>query len=552
MGRGGPVYLSYTALALLSAPALISADGSLWKVDIWEGPAPPPGKGPPFSAHAIRNRAVLPYEIIGIVGAYVVTVLIVGTLLLTVGRNLRKKALTMAAQPREMVKPMQRVMDPSPISPQSQRSWYNLRSKKSNSGSMRSGMSPGMDSVASFDKTVVEADRARGQEEMERLYAAVMAQDEQKTTSQQTVSDVPPEYSGRGYPPRIVTDNPSLRHLHISASSGPASPQTPKSPYRAIYPPDSDLPPGPMSPRSPIRAEYPNYSMPRDTSADSTYRSTREARTPSFGSGQQPPPTPQNTKKLRKSLRNIKISGPIIKDDNADGLRTPLSPRTYADPGIPPEPPTAGTMRTMDSYQYAPTTPGTARTFPEEYLAEERDEENMDEIRALPPAHPQRTGMGAYYQPQPQAATTRPDPTKPASSTTNTLPFREINRQYAAEQARQAAAFPLSPGRWNSAQNPLASPHTPGATPGWNYVTSAGPVKTTFVDARKDRLGGLRTGQATPYSPYMPFTPLTPVTPRLPTRAERKQHEKEQRKARGALTAEDAVVEEDEMWSSGY
>jgi hypothetical protein len=203
----------------------------------------------------------------------------------------------------------------------------------------------------------------------------------------------------------------------------------------------------------------------------------------------------------------------------------------------------------MDSYQYPPTTPGTARTFPEEYEREEGDDEGMDEIRALPPAHPQRTGMGAYnYQNQAQAASTRPDPNKAASSTNNPLPFREMNRQYAAEQARQAAAFPLSPGHWNSQQNPLASP----GTPGFNYITSAGPVKTTFLDARKDRLGGIRTGQATPYSPYMPFTPLTPVTPRLSSRAERKQHEKEQRKARGALTAEDAVVEEDEMWSSGY
>jgi hypothetical protein len=192
----------------------------------------------------------------------------------------------------------------------------------------------------------------------------------------------------------------------------------------------------------------------------------------------------------------------------------------------------------MDSYQYPPTTPGTARTFPEEYEPEEGADEGMDEIRALPPAHPQRAGMGAYS-----------DPNKPASSTNNPLPLREMNRQYAAEQARQAAAFPLSPGRWNNPQNPLASP----GTPGFNYISSAGPVKTTFVDARKDRLGGaIRTGQATPYSPYMPFTPLTPVTPRLSTRAERKQHEKEQRKARGALTADDAVVEEDEMWSSGY
>ena len=552
MGRGrGPVYLSYTALTLLSAPLLASADGSLWKVDIWEGPAPPAASGPPFSAHANRNRADLPYEIIGIVGAYVGTVLIVGSLLLTVGRKCRKQAQSMAQQPKEMVKPLVRVMDPSPISPASQRSWYNLRAKKS-TGSVRSGMSPGMDSVASFDRQVVEADRARGQEEMERLYAAVMAQDNQKNTSQQNVADVPPEYSGRGYPPRLITDNPNFRHLQ---GSGPASPQTPMSPYRAIYPPDSDLPGGPMSPRSPIKAEYQNYSMPRENSADGALRPTRVERTPSSGSGSQPAPQ-KDSKKLRKSLRSIKISGPIMRDDNSDGLLTPLSPRTYADPGIPPEPPTAGTTRTADSNFHPPTTPGTSRTIPDEYGLNERSQERMDEIRALPAAYPQRGVQPYAYNNQPQAVTdaasTRPDPNKSASSTQNTLPFREMNRQYAADQARQAAAFPLSPGQWNNASNPLASPGTPGL----NYITSAGPVKTTFVDARKNHLalgtGGLRTGQATPYSPYMPFTPLTPVTPRLATRQERRQREKEERRARGALTAEDAVVEEDEMWSSGY
>lgn len=506
MGRGGPIYLSYTALVLLSRSANASTQ-DLWKVDIWNGPAPSPEDGPPFSAHASRDRSLLPYQIVGIVGAYIASVLILGTLLLTVGRPSRRRAQSVmaAAKPQEMIKPMVRQYDPSPVSPASHRSWYKLRGKKSATSSIRSGVSngrsPGMDSVVSFDTGVIEADRARRQQEMERLYAAVMAQDDRKKQASTTELPVgsPPEYNGK--PPRLITDAPGLRHL-----MGQPSPATPKSPVRAIYPPTATMPSGPMSPTSPVRAEYPGYPQPQ-----------------------------QNPKKMRKSLRNIKISAPMVKDDNSDGARTPLSPRSYADPGIPPEPPTAGTA---DSDQYSPETPHTGRPWPRG-----PDDEDMDEIRDLPHPAPQRTTAHVYHNPAQaltDAASPRPDPTKPVATATGTgaLPLREMNRQYAAQSAQQAAAFPLSPGHWPSA-----------------HATSAGPVRTQFADAaRRDRLGGggPRTGLATPYSPYMPYTPVTPVTPRLTSRAERKQRAREERAGMGAVTEEEAVRDEGELWSSGY
>ena len=537
MGRGGPIYPSYTALVLLSTVTTSTASTKdLWKVDIWNGPAPSPEDGPPFSANASRDRSLLPYQIIGIVGAYVGSVLIIGTLLLTVGRKSRKRAQMMSAtRQQEMIKPMVRQFDPSPVSPASNRSWYKIRGKKSATSSIRSdvdnGRSPGMDSVVSFDPTVVEADRARRQEEMERLYAAVMEQDARRAQAManpEVPSVAPPEY---GKPPRLVTDPRGLRRLQ-----GQPSPATPISPVRAIYPPSASMPAGPISPTSPVKAEYPNYSY------------QQPQRVPSRGSEGSSAP-----KKLRKSLRNIKISAPMVKDDNSDGARTPLSPRSYTDPGIPPEPPTAGTAVATDHDQYSPETPHTARS----YLSAES--EDMDEIRDLPQPAPQRASAHAYAN-QPQAltnaASTRPDPTKSTTATgTGALPLREMNRAYAAQNqngsqassahAQQHAAFPLSPSHWNS-------PHS-ARSPG--YLTSAGPVRTQFVDARRDHLGvGPRTGQATPYSPYMPYTPVTPVTPRLTSRAERKQREREERRAggMGVVTEEEAVRGEKELWGSGY
>ena len=548
MGRGKTVYLSYTALVLLSAVS--SASAGLWTVDIDDSPAPAPQDGPPFSAHASRNLGLLPYQIIGIVAAYVGSVLIIGTLLLTVGRSLRKRALNMAAKPQEMIKPMIKTFDPSPVSPGSTKSWYSpkrLRNKKSATSSIRSGvsnhMSPGMDSVVSFDNTVIEADRARRQEEMERLYAAVMAQQNDRKSQANGAEvpfDSPPNYS-RNNVPRLLTDDPALRHLQLQGSQS----DTPKSPVRAIYPPDSNIPDGLASPRSPIKAEFVSQQQP-------DFKVSREARTPSFGSAQTSASVSSPPKKLRKSLRNIKISAPLVKDDNSDGARTPLSPRFYTDPGVPPEPPTA---RTMDSQEYPPTTPGTGRSW--RYgEGHNTDEEEMDEVRDLPQPNPQR--LSAYqYDNQAQAVTDaasiRPDPTKsaPPGASNGRLPFREMNRQYAAQnnaQQQAAAAFPLSPRTWN-AQNPPESAGRAYA----GYSTSAGPVKTTFLEARQNKmLGTPRTGMATPYSPYMPFTPLTPVTPHLASKAERKQRQKEEKAIRGVITEEDQVADDKELWSSGY
>ena len=146
------------------------------------------------------------------------------------------------------------------------------------------------------------------------------------------------------------------------------------------------------------------------------------------------------------------------------------------------------------------------------------------------------------------AASTRPDPTRNRAVGNGTLPLREMNKQYAQQQMQQgqqstspqAVMFPLSPGGWNA------------TSPSHAYVTSAGPVKTTFLETRRDGLAAPRTGAPTPYSPYMPFTPLTPVTPHLMSKAERKQREKEARKARRPIMEEDAVAEEKDLWSSGY
>lgn len=550
MGRGGQIYLSYTALILLSAAS--GAAANLWTVDIDESPAPSPQDGPPFSANASRDISLLPFQIVGIVGSYVCSILIIGFLLLTVGRRARQRAQMMATimTGTEMVKPMGSTFDPSPVSPQSQRDWYSprrLAGRKNGNGSIKSATStvspsPAMDSVVTFDMNVVEADRQKRAEEMERLYAAVMGQPD-NSTSRPTKSSMadpalgpPPEYSRRMS--SRLADAPNLRHLQAGSSYHPQSPRSPTSPVRAIYPPYGPILSVPTGPASPVRAGH--TTAPLSPTYPSDARPPNE-RTTSYGSAKSVATSASPNKKPRKSLRSLKISAPIIRpdSDNDHGARIPLSPRFYTDAGIPPGPPTARTVDTTDSAWYPPTTPGTARSFgfDDDF---EPEVERMDEIRALPHPYPQRTSAAPPQPPQLQTSFSPPRPSfsprekqagASAASLNDTLPFR----QYQSSAASSSSAAPYQPYA--------------GLAP-----ASAGPIKTTFVESRRDRLaaGTPRTGMATPYSAYMPTVPVTPVTPYLTSRAERKQRAKESRALRGAITEEDRVVDDDEMWGDGY
>nr|POE47020.1 hypothetical protein CFP56_00352 [Quercus suber] len=548
-GRSGFIYLSYAALVLLSAPEPATAS-SIWTVNIDESPAPSPEDGPPFSANASRDPALLPYQIVGIVGSYVATIFVIGTLLLTLGRTMRKRAQNVDSKAVEMVRPYNKTFGASPTSLSSQGNWYSPRKYRSTRSltSTSNPASPAGESLVSFDDAVIENDRQRRQDEMERLYAAVMAQDDARSNRGASTNETvvpPPEYT-TGSPPRAQKHFPRL-HVPTDAQAGqlePPSPMTPKSPVRAIYPPDGPMPPMPTSPTSPIRAgayfpesRVPPYFPSQPANPAESQWTNRRQRASSSGSR-----STGSHSKLHKTVRSLKISAPIqYPKDNDDEMRTPLSPRSYIDPGIPPEPPTA---RTFDS-QYPPTTPGTARShdYPDEYYEDEDEYENTDQVHEMPQTYSTLTPAS----PQPQ---TRYPPARPVASINNTLPFRAMQQAAALNNQRRSPSnhAPLSPS---------TGPLSPSATWNHGYPLSAGPVKTTFLETRArgapgNMLQTPRTGMATPYSPYMPFTPLTPVTPRLATRAERRQRQREERREMGVVTEEDAVQAEDELWSSGY
>ena len=399
-------------------------------------PQPPPAP----------ERSRLPYEICGIVGGYLFTVLIWALLLITVGRTMRRKALNppkaleLAMEPEPSRSP-RHPAPPTPMAARSAPSWLK-KFKKGDSIAGSTPVSPMIQSPTSFDQTVLDANRERAQAEMERLYAAVMDHDAKKHSRQASTEDAAP-----------IPDQHRRRPSALSTDT------TPISPVRAIYPPSypNMQPPQPL-PRNSLRDRDSNTTVPASP------RSILK----------RPSATPKSP---RFNLKNLRISAPIQSYGGAsptDEARTPLSPRFYPDPGVPPSPPI---------HEISPTTPPLPAPSLQPIASPRRPRDLTLTISPPPPQVPRIT-VGTPSQ---RSANATP---------TSSLPFRAYT-----------STTPVSPG-----------------------------IQTTILshDPAKHSLQTPRTGVPfTPYTPYMPFTPVTPVTPHLVTRRERREKKKEGRGLRG-------------------
>lgn len=341
-------------------------------LDNYRNPPPSPENGPPASSHASRNRDLLPAQICGIVGGYVVTVLIWGVLLLTVGRKMRRRTQESPNLELELV--TKRTTAPtSPTSARSATSWTKRIFKKDKGTDSPAGSptSPVVNSPTSFDQAVLDADRERANLEMERLYAAVMDHDRKKSLSS------------------LASDNePHQRRPSAINTSHMASHSNPSSPIKAIYPPgfNQSGPPTAPLPREQSRLrDDPPPASPRSILSKKSHTSINSS-----------------SSKTRFNLKNLRISGPIQKypHDRDEEARTPLSPRIYH-PGAPPSPP---------SMQNSPITPATV----------EEAYEQLDQPQPLPRPTPHRSVSAASSSAHPDPA---PKPRSAASSSTN-LPLR--------------------------------------------------------------------------------------------------------------------------------
>ncbi|QDS74980.1 hypothetical protein FKW77_005260 [Venturia effusa] len=536
-----------------------------WDIDIANWPALAPECGPPLSVNALRDRSKLPIQVCGIIAAYLLFVVVIGILIVTIGKPSRNKAQGFVDKlPKyeiEMVK-QESHQNFEPLSPAySQRSWIRapfkgfkssaLSKASSFAGSPIEAPSPAVASINSFDNTTDSQNRESRQAELERLYAAVMAHEDAKrstgqlsqTPSTKATDSIAPSPPSLSVPIISLPQNPrdSKRNLRVQIT--PAEPehleQQPKSPYRAIYPPSPDgqsmQDASPMTPISSRRAgthipprQFDMWPLPSPTTPGPGPLSPRRVELPNdmYPASpaprpvqmQLPPPPPPQAAEERKSsssgsgksrklgFKNLRISAPLQKDEFDD--RQPLTPRMFT-PGAPPPPPAP------PAYGVRFQEPQLSAKSMESYTSERMDE---PQPLPMPTAQPQR-------RPSNLTLTLPPGPgsIKSASSSANTLPLR------AFQNASTENINPMSPG-----------------------------IKTTYLEKKLEKVGrGPQTGRTprtgvppTPYSAYMPFTPITPVTPGLVSRKERKERIKAE--GRKVLLEEDEVKDDEEMWDAGY
>ncbi|KAF2036791.1 hypothetical protein EK21DRAFT_51789 [Setomelanomma holmii] len=352
--------------------------------DNYKDSAPAPDQGPPASYNASRDPKRLPYDIAGVVSGYVLTVLIFGVLLLTVGRSMRRKALEppKALELELQNKPIRPSIQTAPLqspplSARSATSW--LRKFKKSDSVVSQPQSPVIGSPTSFDQKVVDAHQQRQQEDMERLYAAVMDHDAKKNYSNVSVNemDQPRPNPDRRRPSAISTTRSQTNND-----------DSPISPIKAIYPPSYNN--GPMTapmPHNRLRSSEPPAS-PHSILSKQSQASNMTSK----------------SKNARFNLKNLRISGPVQRYpgvDSDDEAHTPLSPRFYQ-PGAPPSPPTQ---------QNSPTTP-------HDPVNPYDPTEELDQVQPLPRPAPQRLGSGTGA---PGITLT-----KSAASSNNSLPLRSF------------------------------------------------------------------------------------------------------------------------------
>ncbi|EXJ54591.1 hypothetical protein A1O7_09932 [Cladophialophora yegresii CBS 114405] len=493
--------LSIFIFVLAIAPAR-ARPHSIWDVNIDNDPAPPPDQGPPISVGALRDRSKLKYEVIGIIGAYVVWLIVTFILLFFVGKKLRRRVQT-----SNQSLSMEIMSKPAPIATQAGRSVEPPLKSPGKMASLRSWASgkshaykPSNISVTStIDEKILQADKAKNMDEMARLYAAVMQHDEEQSqkarSSGQTsprTPNIPPQYSVPPTPRSI------------------ALPPTPKSPY---YRPDIM---GTLAPRSPRSPQYPpEFQHLRQQESEAQREVYTEPKSP-------------------RSPRSPRLAHPLAPtpaEDPPTRLAHPMAPTPAEDP----------------STRTASQTSSRKKVSPLSFISGEKRRPSNISVRGQPISQP--LGSAALSdvsyidegQASPRFYNPGPPPPTPGQKSAVTVTQDEIGRR--TPGALSLANTMGSGGSSSSNSLPFRQFYN-------ETLKSAPATKTTFVGVRESIMGiHPKTGvPQTPYSPYMPMTPMTPITPRsLVTKKEMKKNRK--KGGLKVLSEDDMVMSDEDLWS---
>ena len=303
-------------------------------------------------------------------------------LVFTMGRRWRKAAQYLDAdeKPKEMVKPNRWTHETSPAgrSLRPGQKWGGLWA------SPHTKASPSAQSVSVFNDNVLQSDKERRDQEMERIYAQVMATDTKAPRSISAKSDDPNSpRSPNGHTRNLSSSSRSFsqRIPPQRQPSAPTSPLAPVGAVPAVYSPNAPMPSDPNAPlRSPLESNanphysgssslahngpgpvspqsfHSSHSFSRPFNAHSRQGSGDSSQRARYAANPRSPPpmanAPQSSSsanekdksksraKHTRTLKNLTISAPMKSSDSAqDEARTPLSPRNPTDQGQQQSPP---------------------------------------------------------------------------------------------------------------------------------------------------------------------------------------------------------------------
>jgi hypothetical protein len=298
-------------------PIALLAPESVWTAAPESAPGPTTvAELPPGAKGAILDPAYFPGELAIIIGSYVGTVIIICILILTVGRRLRRSTQASPSTLKmEILKPVpinqpstDNPWGPSPISPTEKNPrWPTPRLGQNGwNGAAKHQYQESVQSVGTFDESVIEEAKMKNEMEMDRLYAAVAEHEaERERASNRAPSSVPSEV------PRspLAQHPPELQHLRHGQTHG-STDSTRNLTQNYSNPPSTDLPalpPSRSSNKSPRRLHKPSPIQPSSPPSRTSSRS-------SYGS---------LGRKKSTSVRDLQISSPIPIPDWEDESGTP-------------------------------------------------------------------------------------------------------------------------------------------------------------------------------------------------------------------------------------
>ncbi|PSS15022.1 hypothetical protein M430DRAFT_29040 [Amorphotheca resinae ATCC 22711] len=523
------ILLFLTSIDISSANLLTNIPRSN-PLNIDWGPAPPPEDGPPLSAGASRNKSLLPAQISGIVGAYLLSACIVSIGIFLVGRSLRRRiAAAYKARDIEMIETVPHSINTqfnpqfNPQSPASPRSFNSPSSWTSQEKSApnpyvfpptspRSPRSPYSPTTPpsfgdpNVDSRVVERDQQLMERDLEEIYSYVMQQEEAKAAGV-PISEMP-------LPAKLQNAGPAPP---AASQRSPAKKAEKQRPANIMLVPEES-------------------KSPKSSRASSIISSIVSPRKSGF-------------------KKNLRISSPIQspKDGNYPGgtaeEREPLTPRYYAPPPPPPIP--------TDQVPYQPTRQNSGNSVASHTrtIAEQLEPYGPGSTSAF---HNNRSQASFGSQ---LSGPTLPSSPKPRSSLfpiSTSTPGPSNNLNTASPNSAVTPSSTITPSSATSSmrQLPLRQFEPPMASP--SYASFQQSTKTTVLErttpdpSKGPTTAGLKTpwsAGAVPYSPYQPFTPMFPISPRLVTREDRKKMKKQEKKM--GLSPRTELVADD-LWDSGY